>query len=296
MRVFRILVERPTEATKTTAALTSDRPSIVVLPFADMSPEKDQEYFCDGMAEEVINALTQLEGLHVVARTSAFSFKGRDIDIREIGDKLGVRSVLEGSVRKAGDRLRVTAQLINVEDGYHLWSERFDRKLDDVFAVQDEISASIVETLKVKLAVRASPQIAKSTESPEAYDLYLLAVHHYWQQTETGLRSSIECYERAIALDPHYAQAHAGLANTYGYMTITGFCSTSEVRPQIHSAANRALQLDDSLAEAHVALATVNTYFDWNWTEAEREYRRALELNPGLSEVHNRFATTRWSR
>ena len=128
-------------------------PSIVVLPFANMSADPDQEYFCDGMAEEVINALTQLEGLHVVARTSAFSFKGRDVDIREIGEKLGVRSVLEGSVRKAGDRLRITAQLINVADGYHLWSDRFDRQLDDVFAIQDDISAKIVDVLKVKLVL-----------------------------------------------------------------------------------------------------------------------------------------------
>jgi len=270
-------------------AMASERPSIVVLPFVNMSADPDQEYFCDGMAEEVINALTQLEGLHVVARTSAFSFKGRNVDVREIGNKLGVRSVLEGSVRKAGDRLRVTAQLINVDDGYHLWSDHFDRQLDDVFAIQDEISASIVETLKVKLGV-GSTRTKERTENREVYDLYLRALYYEGLATEQGYRRSIECVERALVLDPDYAAAHAGLSRGYMLLNTYGFSSAEEALPKAEAAAIRAVELDDSLATAHHALGTVRASLHWDWVGAESEFRRAIELNPGLASARYSYA------
>ena len=288
VRVFRIRDEASV-ASKTTTVVTSDRPSIVVLPFANMSSDPEQEYFCDGMAEEVINALTQLEGLHVVARTSAFSFKGKDVDVREIGEKLGVRSVLEGSVRKAGDRLRVTAQLINVADRYHLWSERYDRQLDDVFAIQDEIAGKIVDILKVKLAVGpTSPEVARRTENQEAYDLYLRGNYHRGLITEPAFWQAMGCYEGALALDPEYARAHSGRASAYTQLMAYGFLSAEQALPKAEAAAERAVELDDSLAEAHDALGRVRAWFHWDWAGAGQELRRALDLSPGnaLARAH----------
>ena len=207
VRVFRLRDE--VAIAKAATRPVELQPSIVVLPFANMSSDPEQEYFCDGMAEEVINALTRLESVHVVARTSAFSFKGKNVDVREIGKKLGVRSVLEGSVRKVGDRLRVTTQLIDVANGYHLWSERFDRRLDDVFAIQDEISSTIVDSLKIKLTVEARSPQSKRAASQEAYDLYLRGTHCRWQQTEPGFRKALEYFERALELDSEFATAHS---------------------------------------------------------------------------------------
>ena len=289
VRVFRVRGVAPS-TTSVAGAGANDRSSIVVLPFADMSPEKDQEYFCDGMAEEVINALAQLEGLHVVARTSAFSFKGRDIDVRKIGGELGVQSVLEGSVRKAGDRLRVTAQLINVADGYHLWSERFNRQLDDVFAIQDDISASIVETLKVKLAVGATSPKVKRAESQEAYDLYLRGMHYSQLVNEHGYLKAIELFEQAAALDPDYATAYAGISFGQTCLYMFGFLAAGEALPKAEAAAMRAVGLDDSSAEAHVAQAMVRAWFHWDWEGAGQEYRRAIQLNPGSAFAHQNIA------
>ena len=289
VRVFRVLDEAAT-APKVTTPATADRPSIVVLPFADMSADKDQEYFCDGMAEEVINALTQLEGLHVVARTSAFSFKGRDVDVREIGEKLGVRSVLEGSVRKAENRLRIAAQLINVADGYHLWSERFDRQLDDVFAIQDEIAGSIVEILKVKLAVGATSPRVKRTKKRGAYDPYLRGMHYYWRQTKPGYEKAIECFERALSIDPEYAGAYAGVSRCFTAMIAFGLLGPQHLS-SAEEAAKCALRLDDSSSEAHLALAGVLGDLHWDWKAAEAAFRRAIELNPGNVGAHNRFAS-----
>ena len=264
-------------------------PSIVVLPFVDMSPAKDQEYFCDGMAEEVINALAQLEGLRVVARTSAFSFKGRDLDVREIGSELGVRTVLEGSVRKAGDRLRVTTQLIDVGSGYHLWSERFDRQLDDVFAIQDEISAGIVEALKVKLAV-ATPRAEKRTTNQEAYDLFLRGTQYRWLQDEAGFRKAAECFEKAIALDPDFAAAHAHLGNVLGLMGSFGSIDREVAWEQGRRAALRALELDPSLGKAYTALGLMRAFLKWDFDGAERELKRAMELTPSDAEPHTNLA------
>ena len=255
-------------------------PSIAVLPFADMSPQRDQEYFCDGMAEEIINALTQVCDLHVVARTSAFSFKGQQIDVREIGRKLCVKAVLEGSVRKAGNRLRITAQLVNVADGYHVWSEKYDRQLDDVFAIQDEISLAIVEKLKLKLTSGEEARfVHKQTVNRAAHEAYLKG-RYFWNQRGPGLKKSIQFFELALAEDNNYAAAHAGLADAYALLGFYGYLSPREVMPKAKKAAQRALKIDENLAEAHCSLGYIHTTFDWEWEKARREFQRALELNP----------------
>ncbi len=182
---------------------TNEESSIAVLPFVDMSRDKEEEYFCDGLAEELINALTKLENLRVVSRTSAFSFKDKGLDVREIGRKLDVKTVLEGSLRKAGNRLRITAQLINVADGYHLWSERYDREMEDVFDIQDDITLKIVDALRIRLMGHEERMVTKRhTENVDAYNLYLRGQHHLYKFTRDGMDKSIECFEQALVLDP----------------------------------------------------------------------------------------------
>ena len=267
----------PTES----AAGPADVPSIAVLPFTNMSADSEQEYFCDGMAEEIINALTKLDGLRVVARTSAFQFKGQAVDLRDVGGKLGVATVLEGSVRKAGDRLRVTAQLINVADGYHLWSERYDRNMDDVFAVQDEIAQSVVEKLKVKLlGEQGAPMVTKATDNLEAYHLVLKGRYHALKLTGPALEKSLECYTQALAVEPAYAQAQAGVAFVQSFRAYL-YAAPQQVMPEAREAALDALAIDETLADAHFALGLVRALYEWDWSGAEQAYRRALDLNPG---------------
>jgi serine/threonine protein kinase len=243
--------------------LTADdgppRRSIAVLPFADMSQEKDQDYFCEGIAEELITALAHVEGLRVAARTSAFQFKGRADDVRRIGQQLGVETVLEGSVRKAGSRLRVTAQLVSTADGYHLWSERYDREMEDVFAIQDEIAATIVQTLKIRLVGEgAIPRVRRSTEDPEAYRLYLQGRYWWNKRHEVGLRKGLDFFDQAIAKDPSYALAYAGVADSYSTIGFYGFQPPKTAFAKAKQAAERALALDESLAEAHTAVGLVD--------------------------------------
>ena len=246
-------------------------PSIAVLPFVNMSADPEQEYFCDGMAEEIINALTALEGLHVASRTSAFQAKAKDFEMAEIGSRLKVKTVLEGSVRKAGNRLRVTAQLINVSDGYHLWSERYD-----------EITQSVVEKLKVKLLGAAdTPLVKRPTDNLEAYHLVLKGRYHALRVTRQALEKSLRCFTQALTLEPSYAQAHAGIAITQTIRSIVSFGPPRQLMPAAKDASLKALAIDDTVADAHFALAVVLRFYDWDWVEAEREHRRALDLNPG---------------
>jgi TolB-like protein/Tfp pilus assembly protein PilF len=267
------------------------QPSIAVLPFTNLSADKEQEYFCDGMAEEIINALSQVEDLRVVARTSAFSFRGKEIDIREIGRKLSVETLLEGSVRKAGNRVRITAQLINVGDGYHLWSERFDRDLADVFAIQDEISLAIVDKLKVKLLGDEKAKILKRyTQNLEAYELYLKGRYHWNRRTPDALKKAMAHFEQVIQKDPDYALAYAGLADCYSMLAQVYVLPPKEAFPKAKALASKALQIDETLAEAHTSLAFVLSCFDWDWAGAEREFRRAIELNPNYATAHQWFA------
>ncbi len=281
--------EAPTVAV--TAPNKPDTPSIAVLPFLNMSADPEQEYFCDGLSEELIDALARLQGLLVVARTSAFQFRGKGHDLREIGEKLNVRTVLEGSVRKAGKRLRINAQLINTNDGYHLWSERFDRDMDDVFEVQDEITQSVVEKLKVKLlGGAATPLVKRPTDNVEAYNLILQGRYHLVRATEAALEKSLACFTQALALEPTYAQAQAGIALVQVFRGMVSLAAPRTVMPKAKEAALRALALDETAADAPLVLAYVLHYYEWDWAGAEREYGRALELNPGDAQTRTAYA------
>jgi serine/threonine-protein kinase len=265
--------------------------SIAVLPFTNLSADPGQEYFCDGMAEEIINALTHVEGLRVVARTSAFSFRDKVVDIREIGRKLSVETLLEGSVRKAGSRMRITVQLVNVADGYHLWSEKYDRDIEDIFAIQDEISLAIVDKLKVKLLKEEKARLVKRfTDSQEAYNLYLKGRYFWNRRYEGGLEKGIECFQQAIEKDPLYALAYAGTADCYVVLGHYGWLHPKEAYPRARAAAEKALEIDDTLAETHASMGWIRTFYDWDWAAAENEFRRALDLNPKYATGHEWYA------
>jgi serine/threonine-protein kinase len=262
-------------------------PSIAVLPFVNMSPDPENEYFSDGLSEELINALSKLESLHVTARTSAFRFRGKELDIREIGRLLNVATVLEGSVRKAGNRIRITAQLIDVADGYHIWSEKYDRELDDVFMVQDEISLAIVGKLKVKLLGKEKQKLVKRyTDNLEAYDLYLQGRFLMRKLTEESIKKSLDYFHRAIQEDQEYALAYFGIAEAYVGPANLGLTPSRESIPRAKTAALKALELDDELAEAHAILGFISLSYDWDWPAAERQCKRAIELNPNCAEAH----------
>jgi serine/threonine protein kinase/tetratricopeptide (TPR) repeat protein len=263
------------------------KPSIAVLPFTDMSPDRDQEYFCEGIAEELINALVKLDGLRVAARTSAFQLKDREGDVKTIGARLGVRNVLEGSVRKSGDRLRITAQLVDVKDGFHLWSEKYDRDLEDIFAIQDEISLAIVDRLRVRLLGDERRTLVKRyTADKEAHNLYLKGLYFWNRRLEGGMKTAMEHFRRAVERDPGYALAYVGIADTYSSTGFLGYLLPKESFPKAREAAERALEIDETLGEAHASLAFINMFFDWDWTTAEAEFRRAIELNPTYATAH----------
>ncbi len=263
---------------------TSGR-SIAVLAFANMSDDPDTEYFSDGISEEIINVLAQLPSLRVAARTSAFSFKGKSVDLRSIGDQLSVATVLEGSVRRAGNRIRITAQLINVADGYHLWSERYDRELTDVFAIQDEIAAAIAEKLKVTFLVAEDGlAFAPPTSNIEAYELFLKArglVH----RRGPGIRQAIDLYEQAIALDPDFGPAYAALTHALILAGFYGLARPEQSRPRAIAAARLALEKAPDLPQAHGAAAMVALLAEYDRDKADAEWARALELNPGDSAI-----------
>ncbi len=266
-------------------------PSVAVLPFSDMSPSKDQECFCEGMTDELINALTQISGLRVAARTSAFQFKGQSRDIRRIGDALNVGTVLDGSVRKDGNRLRITVELIGSADGYHLWSQRFDRDLVDVFAVQDEIASSVVSMLKGKLAAdKRAALIAPHGHDLDAYGFYLEGRYHWNKRTEDELKKSVGCFEQAIDRDPGYAQAYAGMADAYATLGTYGAMPPKDVMPRAKGALERALEIDAGLGEAYTCRGCVRAVYDWSWSDAERDFRRAIDLRPSYPTAHHWYA------
>jgi TolB-like protein/Flp pilus assembly protein TadD len=257
--------------------------SVAVLPFTNMSADPDNEYFTDGMAEEIINALNKVQSLRVAARTSSFAFKGKNEDVGEIGRKLKVSTVLEGSVRKMGNRLRITAQLVNVADGYHLWSERYDREMEDVFAIQDDISQAIVKALKVILSEGEKKQIEKArAENVQAYDYYLRG-RQYYQIHRKSLEYARQMFNRAIDTDPEYARAYAGVADSCSLLYMYFDARDFNLR-QADIASAKALELEPDLAEAHVARGLAIS-LSKRFREAEAEFEMAMKLDPKLFEA-----------
>jgi serine/threonine-protein kinase len=263
-------------------------PSIAVLPFANMSRDPDDEYFSDGLADEIINALAQVPGLKVIARTSAFAFKGKNDDVRRIAEMLGVTNVLEGSVRRAGGRVRVMAQLILAADGTHLWSQRYDRETTDIFAIQDEIAAAIADALRVKL----NPLPERRMPALPAYEAYLRYRSYQWLFTPEASRRSRECLEQALALDPAFALPYVGLADYHFALGTVGRFPSGEAMPRARELTTRALQVDPDLPEAHAMLGVVKGQYDYDWAEAERCFRRAVArepLSPHLRQWYGTF-------
>jgi TolB-like protein len=272
--------------TKSPAATGGIPSSVVVLPFLDLSPQKDQEYFSDGLTEEVIDALTRIPNLRVVARTSAFAFKGKAVDIRKIGEQLNVAAVIEGSVRKDGNQLRITAQLARVSDGYHLWSHTYDRSLRDIFTVQREISQGIADQLRAgEVPHHDQPR------DVEAWRLYQEGRYFFnrFEPPESDWKA-IERYKQAIGRDPNFAQAYAGVADAYAYLAENFAVAPREVMPKAREAAEKALALNDSSAEAHTSLGVVKLDFDRDREGGQREFVRAMQLNPGFGYARHWYA------
>jgi TolB-like protein/Flp pilus assembly protein TadD len=267
--------------------------SIAVLPFRNVGGDPEQLYFCEGIAEELINALTKIEGLQVASRTSAFRFQGQAQDVREIGTALSVSTILDGSVRTAGRRLRVVVVLTNVSDGYHLWSERYERELEDVFAIQDEIVESIVRALRVRLNRSEVPAAARRhSANVTAYQDYLRGLNHWYRRDADSIQRAAYFFEQAVQRDPNYALAHAGVAESYTSLGWYGL-HPGEARTKSRAALSRALALDDTLAEVHAAAGLFNVWFEWDWSGAERALRTALELEPSHTRAKCWFAFLR---
>jgi serine/threonine-protein kinase len=265
---------------KSTSLPSPPSDGVAVLPFVDLSPAKDQEYFCDGISEEILDTLAKVEGLRVVARTSSFSFKGKNADVTEIARKLNVRNILEGSLRREGNRIRVTAQLINARDGFHIWSDTFERELQGVFAVQDEITRAIVDALKIKLAVAPA-----HTQNTEAYDLYLKGLYYSNKSDEQSLRKSLGLFQRAVDIDPNFARAWTGIAKDWEWLA-DAYVRPLEAYPAMRAAAQKAIQLDDKEAEAHVYFGDAMEVLDFDVTGCQAELRRALQLDPNCAIAH----------
>jgi serine/threonine protein kinase/tetratricopeptide (TPR) repeat protein len=260
--------------------------SVAVLPFKDMSPQHDQDYFCEGLAEELINALTQVQDFKVAARTSSFSFKGKDTDVREIGKSLNVGAVLEGSVQKAGNRLRITTQLISVSDGYHIWSERFDKTMDDVFGIQDEIAMAIVDRLAVKLEKGEKEKITKRhTQDKKAYNLYLKG-RYFWNRRYKGdMIKAVRFYQKAVAEDPHYALPLVGIADVFNIFGMWAYIPPKDAYARSQAMLQKALEIDPELSEIYSSLGFMTAGYDWDFEASDRYYTKSIELNP-----HNVYA------
>src|SRR5213080_4072933 len=270
------------EERRSAASVPIPEKSIAVLPFVDLSQTHDQEYFCDGISEEILDALAKVEGLRVVARTSSFSFKGKNADVGEIAQKLNVQSVLEGSLRREGNRIRISAQLVNARDGFHIWSDTFERELQGVFAVQDEITRSIVDALKIKLAV-APP--ARTRQNTEAYDLYLKGLYFSNKSDEQSLRKSLTLFQRALDIDPNFARAWTGIAKDWEWLA-DAYVRPLDAYPAMRAAAKKAIELDEKEAEAHCYLGDSMEVLDFDVAGCQAELKRALQLDPNCAIAH----------
>jgi TolB-like protein/Tfp pilus assembly protein PilF len=267
--------------------------AIAVLPFADLSAEREYEYFADGMTEELMARLAHVDGLDVVGRSSVFAFKDRAVDVREIASRLNVTAVLEGSVRRSGDRLRIVAQLTDARNGYQLWTETYEREVEDVFAIQDEIARQIVTHLHGRLPGADESQLTArpgATDDPEAFNLYLRGRYEWHRRTEHSLLAATNHFRRAVERAPDYALAYAGLGDAYAVSGFYDFMPPGDAFPAAADAARRALELQPSLGEPHATLGYVALYYEWDWARAEREFRRAIELEPGYSTAHQWYA------
>jgi len=262
--------------------------SIAVLPFVNMSADPENEYFSDGITEDILNALTKVGGLRVTARTSSFVFKNHNIDIREIGERLNVTTVIEGSVRKFGKKVRITAQLINVKDGFHIWSEVYDRELEDIFEIQDEISKRIANTLRKKLGLNKveSSLVERSTSSLEAYNLYLKGVHHFRKWSVADMKLAKDAFKKAVEIDANYAEAYAWLANCSVLYNLKSQIKDSKRDSEIRSWAMKAMELNDNIADPYVALALIKLYFEWEVEEAGRLFAIAKRINPNMLDIN----------
>ena len=295
------LFHQPGQATKqianppaaSPAPSVGDQKSIAVLPFVNLSADKADEYLSDGMTEELLNVLANVPGLRVPGRSSSFAFKGKNEDdiFRKVGEQLHVATVLEGSVRKAGNKLRITAQLINVADGFHLWSETYDRDMTDIFTIQSDVAQRVVAVLKIKLLAGTKQQIEKrGTENLEAYQLYLKGRYLWNRRTGEDMRKAIESFNQAIAKDPGYALAYAGLADCYVVLPEYAGLGQRETTPKARAAALKALELDSTLAAPHASLGAVKARFDWDWPGAEAEFRQAIALNANYATARHWLA------
>jgi TolB-like protein/Tfp pilus assembly protein PilF len=266
--------------------------SIAVLPFVNMSPDPENEYFADGITEEILNALTRVNGLLVTSRTSSFAFKGKNEDVRNIGNQLGVSTVLEGSVRKFGDKVRITVQLINTNDGYHQWSEVYDRKLEDIFEIQDEISKSIANRLREKLSLSDIKEklVKPKTYNLEAYNLFLKGRYYWNKWTPEEMQKAITCFEEAQKIEPDYAYPYVGLSNCYLVLGGMGYLEPKASLQKAKDYALRALEIDNTISETHFSLALVQLFYDWDWDKAYKSFQKAIEINPGSAEVHYTYA------
>ena len=284
-------------AVDATEATQPAPPSIAVLPFTNMSSDPEQEYFSDGLSEELLNQLAHLPNLRVIGRTSSFAFKGKNEDLRTIGETLGVNHILEGSVRKAGNRLRIMAQLINPADGSHLWSETYERNLDDIFAIQEEIAKAVATALEITLGVGELAQdqerlVSSPAVNTRAYELYLLGRHYRFQRTILGFEQAIESYKQALQYDSNYAPSYAELADCYMLLGEQGGMPQQEAGQLASNAIQKALALNDKLADAYSALGLWKSNYEWNWMESEKAFKKAIDLNPGSADAYRLYGRT----
>ncbi len=288
--IYKVLLPWQTEhAAKAHKAVVMEK-SIVVLPFADMSQHGDQEYFCDGIAEDLIDALSKIKSLKVVARTSSFAFKNKNIDIREIGRALNVQYVVEGSVRKSRDKLRVTAQFINVSDGCHIWSEKYDRTMEDIFDIQDELTIAIVDNLKISLMGDEKKKLTEHhTENIEAYSTYMRGRYFWNRRSDDAIEKALHCFYKAIELDPEFALPYSGIADAYNMLGTFSFLPPAEAYPKARELAMKAIELDGSLGAAYTSLAWIKGAYEFESEDALELFEKAIKLSPNYPSGHSMY-------
>lgn len=285
------LIMKPEKHTKGESHKKIWENSIAVLPFEDLSPAGDQEYLSDGMTDAIISKLSQLRELKVVSRTSVMQYKKKEKDVKDIGEELNVKNILEGTVQKIEDRVRIRAQLVNAVDGFHLWSDTYDQKIENIFALQDNISHAIVDVLKIRIGTEQSSFFDKhSTDNVDAFTLYLQGRSHWNERTEIGLKQGIKYFELAIEKDPEYALAYSGIADSYIALANLGVLPPHEAYPLARDWARKALNIDKSLAEAHASIAIIKAFYDWDWKGASQKFNRAFELNPNYATAYQSYA------